>query len=349
MKKLLAALLLFCMLLALCPAALAADRPLPEGTPVFEPGCVMELDFGTFTVLDAGFAKKAESIIRLGFRTSNGKKEEIRTAGYYSARDGFSLFAVKGTLKNTSQQDVIYHSISPTISYDIEQAQCLNVFPAYPINSEEYSRLAPGSEGSIILACEIPNALYFGSSDILLTIDKAALGFSKAELRNYESLGFEEGDSLLCRDVTQISGGAGTQAAAEGNPQAHIDELKIEGVRIKNKSRDLEVKVRNFYADTGDRHYPNSFAVSFQFLDADGDILSHQDISTDSMVWFSDLEYEQGGWSKMGGWLKPDGLANAAYIRFTGYVIAYNPGRTEWRIEGEFSDKIQYAIRDILE
>ena len=47
--------------------------------------------------------------------------------------------------------------------------------------------------------------------------------------------------------------------------EPHTDELKIEDVQIttdKSGRLNLEVKIRNNYKDTGDKHYPNRLSVS---------------------------------------------------------------------------------------
>ena len=63
MKRLLSVLLVLCAFFILCGAT--ATWELPEGTALYRPGGAMETDFGTFTVLDAGFCKKAQSIIQV--------------------------------------------------------------------------------------------------------------------------------------------------------------------------------------------------------------------------------------------------------------------------------------------
>lgn len=58
MEKRIVFVLILCVLLSLCPSALAADQALSKEVPVFSGVYTMMLDFGSFTVLEAGFTKK---------------------------------------------------------------------------------------------------------------------------------------------------------------------------------------------------------------------------------------------------------------------------------------------------
>lgn len=131
--------------------------------------------------------------------------------------------------------------------------------------------------------------------------------------------------------------------------EPHTDELKIEDVQIttdKSGRLNLEVKIRNLYKDTGDKHYPNRLSVSCQFLDENGDALPSKSISISDVVWFDDVDYEQAGWGRPVT-LKEEGLPEAKAIRFSGYVIMYNPGHIEWREEGAFSTPYVFLIEDL--
>ena len=61
MRRKIAFVLALCLMISLCsigsPLAYAEDWKLPEGTRIYKPGQSMALDFGTLTILDAGFAK----------------------------------------------------------------------------------------------------------------------------------------------------------------------------------------------------------------------------------------------------------------------------------------------------
>ena len=83
MKQKIALILVVCMMISLFTVgtsiAYAEDWKLPKGTQLYKPGRTMALDFGTLTILDAGFAKEAQSII------------QGTHVGYYTAKDGQAL------------------------------------------------------------------------------------------------------------------------------------------------------------------------------------------------------------------------------------------------------------------
>lgn len=66
MKKRTVFVLILCVLLSLCPSALATGQGLSEEAPVFSGVYTMMLGFGSFTVLEAGFTKKSPHGIYAG-------------------------------------------------------------------------------------------------------------------------------------------------------------------------------------------------------------------------------------------------------------------------------------------
>ena len=97
MKRFFTFMLALAILLTFAPSAFAADWSLPDGVPMYEPGCVVELDFGTFTVLEVGFAKE---IVYLTDQTAGDPLRQM--AGAFMAGDGSALLVLKGRLCNYS-------------------------------------------------------------------------------------------------------------------------------------------------------------------------------------------------------------------------------------------------------
>ena len=78
--------LVWAILILFVPSASAFASPqhLPEDAVIFEPGVVLETDFGSFTALDAGFTKKAVESFLPPVETGQAHTIQPRTAQLFS-------------------------------------------------------------------------------------------------------------------------------------------------------------------------------------------------------------------------------------------------------------------------
>lgn len=367
MKKAIASLLVLVML-ALCPAGFAANWSLPEGTPMFEPGCVMELDFGTLTVLDAGFAKKAEMFFSVNkfTRTVNGVTESREDHGpmYYTAQDGFALFTVKGQLHNTSGAALSIEEFAPALKGGVSADIRMTVYSVVQIGVPEQKVLEPDTTVDVCLACPVPGALYFGSGDLLVEFAGASLGFEKSELKSYASIGFSE-LSQPVEDVTQLvnespigwlNGHANEEGVLVAN-QPHVDEVGGEGVSFeydsKKDSYRVHVKIRNLtgYPLIHDK-LPNWVTVHLQFLDQSGDVLPDGDVDIDSHDGgHADLAAGQAGWDNSYTFADKAIVDLAESVCLSSYRYTYgaiNSDGSNQRVNGTFTEPFVIALSDIL-
>lgn len=366
MKKAIASLLVLVML-ALCPAGFAANWSLPEGTPMFEPGCVMELDFGTLTVLDAGFAKKAEMFFSVNkfTRTVNGVTESREDHGpiYYTAQDGFTLFTVKGHLHNTSGAALNIEELAPALRGGVSEDIRMTVYSVVQIGVPEQKVLEPDTAVDVCLACPVPGALYFGSGDLLVEFAGASLGFEKSELKSYASMGFSE-LSQPVEDVTQLvnespigwlNGRANEEGVLVAN-QSHVDEVRAEDVSLEYNSKkdqyQVHVKLRNLtgYPLIHDK-LPNGVGSRLQFLDFNGDVLPDGDIKVGTTSSYSDLSAGQAGWDNSYTYVTKETIDKAVSIRISSYSFWYstiNSDGSSQSVDGTFTEPFVIALSDIL-
>lgn len=309
MKRKLSFVLVLCMIFTLTPTVFAADGGIPEGTPIYEPGIVMELDFGTFTVLDAGFTKKVELFYTQNTQTvtKNGTTEtKVKINEFYhTAKDGFALFVVKGILHNTSRETLSSLDLQPAISNGMKDTIPLVAYPAVPLSGSASSltgvvtEIEPGSTININFSCTVPNALYFGRADILFAFCGTSLGFQKEVLKSYVSMGFEEADGVLTEDVTALID-ENKAAIDENNKEQeipHIDELTVEDVALeydsKNQQYNINVKVRNINYPTFEGRHIGSVRVHFRLLDKNGDAVP---ANRSEIFGYEDLQKGRAGW-----------------------------------------------------
>ena len=373
MKKPLTVILILCIMLSLCPAASADDWKLPEGTPMFEPGCVMETEFGTFTVLDAGFAKKVEMFytVNLQTKTTNGESDakESFNEFYYNAKDGFALFAVKGVLRNTSDSAIKVNDLHPVIRSGNVEELMLDAFAAVPLAGTIAPppgvevELSSGESVNIDFACTVPNVLYYGSADIQLEFNGANVGFNKAALMSYDSIGFGELDGVLVEDVTALANGGitGSKQEKKEAEEPHIDELAIEAVALKYDSAHqqyrMNVKIRNINYPSFEGRNIEAVRISFKFLDKEGDAVpaNRSDMYNKE---FAGLQKGQAGWGPYvltegsGTFFPIDRAAvDTAYaITFDSYQFTSTPDADmrHNNIMGKFSNPPVFLIDDIF-
>ena len=356
MKRLIAFVLTVCMVLSFCvfgsTFALAADWELPAGTPMYTPGCVMETDFGSFTVLDAGFCKKAT--FQTGRTTGN---DNSPLANSFVAGDGYSLFAVKGCLHNTSDAAIDLEELKPVITYGLEDSKVLQAYVSLALGQEEYSTLLPGNKADVILTTTIPNAVYFGNKDILLSLSGSELGFSRSGLMSYVSLGYEENDGMLTEDVTTISIASLYSVTTVQEKQIpHIDELTIEDAYLEyNPKATYEYKYRFFVKVRFNYMIPEGTVdlrcyIWPQFLDQDGTVMPSNGtgISTTSTLSYSDLEPGQASWNYEQFNINPDKFDVVKSIKLSSYTINYKTANGYETIKGIFSEPVIFSIDDLL-
>ena len=366
MKNILASLLALAMLLTLCPIAFAADWSLPEGTPMFEPSCVMNPDFGTFTVLDAGFAKNVELAYTISSwtKTKNGVAEEHNDVKeyYHTAEDGTALFVVKGVLQNTSGETFSTKMIHPEIHFGDDSPFSLDAFPAVQLIGDGtlspglVMDLEPDMSINIDFACTVPAKYYHSDADILLSFAGANLGFQRSGLQSYMSMGFEEGDGELTEDVTLLIDEV--KAAAEQKKKEaevpHIDEVNVEGVSLtydeKRNCYVINAKVRNNgYPTLEDWPTISSVSVRFRFLDSVGDgILSNCD-SINNMDTLPGLAPGEAAWA--GGFTIDVGVVDTAEsIIFDSYSVLLRSDSKDYAqsIQGTISNPPIFKLDEII-
>ena len=367
MKKMISSLLVLVMLLALCPVALAADWTLPAETPMFKPDCVMELDFGTFTVLDAGFAKKAEMFFSVNkfTRTINGVTESHEDHGpmYYTAQDGFALFAVKGQLNNTSGTALNIDDLAPTLKGGTGDAIRMTVYSVVQIGAPEQKVLEPGTAVDVCLACPVPGALYFGSGNLHMEFAGSSLGFERSELNSYASMGFTE-LSQPVEDVTQLMNGSpigwlnghANEEGVQVAKQPHVDEVCAEDISLEYDSKkdqyQVHVKLRNLtgYPLIHDK-LPNGVGSRLQFLDSNGDVLPDGDINVGTTSSYSNLSVGQAGWDNSYKYVGKETIDKAESIRISSYSFWYsqiNSDGSSQTVDGTFTEPFVIALSDIL-
>ena len=286
MKKLISALLILCTMLSLCTfgsaPAMAESWELPEGTPMFEPGCVMETELGTFTVLDAGFAKKVEKLYTTTSQTKtvNGFAEthDSVTEYYYDAEDGSALFVVKGVLLNSSSNTFSTKEIHPVVSSDVHEQFSMDAFPAVALTSSGTMSpglimdLEPGTSINVCFACTVPSDFYYSDSDILLQFSGAVIAFQKLAIKSYVTMGFGDSDGVSTADVITLVSDANETSPAQPQ-ESHVDEISIEAVSIEPYSSDyynMRVQFRNNGIPALEGRHLISSNVNFTFLDKDG-------------------------------------------------------------------------------
>ena len=369
MKRNLMFLLVICLLLSsimFSPAAFAEGWSLPEGTPMFGPGCVMKLDFGTFTVLDAGFAKKVELAYTISSwtKTKNGVTEEHNDVNeyYHTAEDGTAFFVTKGVLQNTSGETFSTKNIHPEICFGDGEPFSLDAFPAAQMIGDGtlspglVMDLEPGMSINVDFACTVPAEHYHSDADILFSFAGTDLGFQRSGLQSYVSMGFEEGDGELTKDVTLLIDEA--KAAAEQKEKAaeapHIDEVSVEGVSLtydeKRNCYVISAKVRNNgYPTLTDWPTVSSVSVRFRFLDSAGDgILSNCD-SINNMNTLPGLASGEAAWA--GGFTIDVGVVDTAEsIIFDSYSVLLRSDSKDYAqsIQGTISNPPVFKLDDII-
>ncbi|MBR1566690.1 MAG: hypothetical protein IJ649_08000 [Oscillospiraceae bacterium] len=364
MKRMLSILLVLCAVISLCGAIAAWE--LPAGTPVFAPGCVMKTDFGTFTVLDAGFCKKAQSIIQVSSTgsTINGVSQvtENRNIGYYTAKDGRALFAVTGVLHNSTDTAVTLNTLFPMVSFGTAEPLKLYGYPAVPFGTSEYSFLAPGADVEIVFAGTAPNAVYFGGMDLMMDFCGGTLGFDRGDLGNYVSMGFTEDDGKPAGDITEMTDGEAPAPAKTEEEPPHIDELRVEDVALAlndwSQNYSMTVKIRNLNYPNYDGRTIDSIRVKFRFLDESGDALPSNRLDIGGNGGFETLEKGQAGWAGyvLSGsgtyWsVDRDAVESAYSIVFDAYEIRFSAdasGKNK-TIKGTLSDPQVFLMDNILE
>lgn len=359
MNRKLSFVLIACLLFSLCaisgPLAYAEDWKLPDGTQIYKPGRTMALDFGTFTILDAGFAKSAQSIIQANtaFIEVNGERvtPENINVGYYTAQDGKALFAFKGLLYNSSDQLITLDTLKPSARFDDEKTIPVYGYPAVAFGTPEYFTLAPNEDVEIVFQCTVPDGFYHGRGDILLEFAGGTLGFQRGNIGNYVSVGFTDSDGEKAGDITEMRNEENTTPAKE-DESPHIDELCVEDVSLKYKDKNgkyyLDVKVRNTGYPTFEDRKVNRVTVNYMFIDENGDGVP---ANSSSIADYADLRDGQAGWHKGGDFSIDQTTLDAAHaITFNSYgIYAENASGQTKGFTGTISDPPVFLLDDIME
>ena len=307
-------------------------------------------------ILDAGFAKKAQSIIQVSttFNKLYNTTTENRHIGYYTAKDGQALFAFKGVLYNESNQAITLEELHPTIRFNADGATVMYGYPAVPFGTPEYYALEPGAEVEIVFACTAPNELYSGNGDILLEFSDGTIGFHRTDLGNYNSIGFTTEDGQSAGDLTEISS-IQEEGVIVANQQ-HVDEVRGEDVSLEYDSKKggyrIHSKVRNL---TGypliHEKLPTGIEVHVHFLDAKGDSVLNGNVDVGGYGSYTDLAIDQAGWDDSYTYVDKSIVDKAAWVQIASYSFWYqainNDGSSQ-TVNGTMTDPLVIALSDIL-
>ena len=271
MNRHISSFLVICIMLSfimfITPTAAADSWTLPEGTPMYEP-YVMDLDFGSLKLLEVGFAKKVQA----GLPSVYDKDPK---SIYYTAKDGFSIFAVKGILHNSTGSALELGPVQPKISYGSGDKWIgLYGYPIEPMGSPESHILIPGGDVEIVFACEAPNAMYFGGMDLLMELGGSSLGFRRDDLKSFVSIGFTKEDGALTEDITMLSGEEKKPEevqpeGAETNLFTFSDPKIIPAEDSKKGMYRLDFILTCLYPEKSGEEYPEYFKLNYSLLDAD--------------------------------------------------------------------------------
>ena len=325
MKKMIASLLALAMMLALCPPAFAAYWFLPDGVPMYEPACVMELDFGTLTILQAGFTKQ----VQCGF--SPDRKDdsyEVNKRYYYNAKDGFALFAVKGILHNDSDSSIELGPLQPKVSYGPgdEQWAGLYGYTNVPVGSPEERSLEPAHDVEIVYATQVPGAMYFGNTDLLMELGGSQLGFLREDLKCYERIGFNAGDGEPAGDITMMTVDEQKPAEPKQADGTEADFFTFSDPKIVPAKKDgmyvLDFKFTCLYPEQAGTTYPTMFNLKYALLDEEYLAVKSGYLQV-QYVFFGEKVRASGCelFEAQNRLISREELAEIRYVRFTGCEV----------------------------
>lgn len=357
MKRVIAFLLALVMVLVLCACGRAAKEwKLPENTVAYKPSCLVPTNFGSLLMLDAGFTKKAQSVIQVS--TTNNRlyntTTENRHVGYYTAKDGQALFAFKGVLYNESNQAITLEELHPTIRFNDDGTTVMYGYPAVPFGTPEYYSLESGEEVEIVFACTAPNDLYSGNGDILLEFAEGTIGFHRSNLGNYNSIGFTTEDGESAGDLTEVP--SVQEKGVIVAYQQHVDEVRGEGISLEYDSEEgeyrIHAKIRNL---TGypliHEKTPTGIEVHVLFLDANGDSVLNGNIIVGGYGSYTDLAIDQAGWDNSYSFVSKSVIEKAAWVQISSYSFWYqaiNSDGSSQTVNGTVTDPFIIALSDIL-
>lgn len=279
MKKKLAFILFLSVILSLCACGnsessatipsdnvdshLASDEQstesLLDNSQMIGVGSKIALSFGNLLIQEYGYSEKVEAYILVtrstSKRTVNGvtteQTSEKQIPHYLSKKDDYIFFALKGTITNTSSNEINYEEITSKAFFVPDVERKLNIFTGKPLDDSTEKTLAAGESSDILLYTTVPIDQFESENGALVLFDNTRMGISPDEAHYYASIGFEEEDGasiskeqLLTMIPTEVNELApeekepettagepiekqpSTTGAAEGNA------VKIEGVSV---------------------------------------------------------------------------------------------------------------------
>lgn len=356
MKRFFTFMLALAILLTFAPGAFAAGWSLPDGVPMYEPGCVMGLDFGTFTVLEVGFAKE---IVYLTDQTAGDPPRQI--AGAFMAGDGSALLVLKGRLCNYSDNAVDTAKLEPTVWFGAEDSKVLHSFLSLALGQEDTTVVKANAEQDILFAATVPNTLYYGSMDLLFSLSGSSLGLDRYALKSYAELGFPGGAGplgnyigVLVEDATKPLSSV-TPPTVPSDTTPHIDELTIEDAYMEYNPDagfaykcPLYVKMR-FNFEIPPEHPLIECLINIQPLDRDGTALPTSGILSNDVLSYHDLQAGQAAWNIYDCAFNPEKADLVRSFKLSSYVIrmADTPS-TNLVVRGTFSNPVILSINDLM-
>ena len=331
MKKRTVFVLILCVLLSLCPSALATGQGLSEEAPVFSGVYTMMLGFGSFTVLEACFTKKVP-MVYMPDTWEKGEDGNYHAAGslnptYTVAKDGSVAFAIKGVLHNGSSDSVNTDELHPVICDNGGEQISMYGYPVVPVSEPDKTILYPGRDMKTVFACTVPTSLYYGDEDILLSFQDASLCFPKEDLESFVSMGFGKGDGAPADDVTKLL--ADDSKTREEKPAVNLDFFDFSNIRILSAEKwnkpgkyIMDFDFTCLYPESDAEQYPNTFNLLFSFLDAESVAVKTGQLQVNSMISYGDKVRASScpHFNASENIITPEELSEIKYVKFTGFT-----------------------------
>lgn len=247
MKKMTSLLLVLVMCLSMCACrgASSAEKgnttdsnvALPKNVQMYAPGTTMDVDFGTVTIMDAAFCAKAQIYytksssshkVTINGQTTESYEETIHP-GYIKSTDNTIVFALRTVMSNTTGEDLEIQTLSAQVSFVDSNSLHFTKGGNFQISEGSYKILPAGESAEIVLAALLPVEQYMATSECLLQIGSAELGFSYDSINVYNALGFQEGDNITTTiDEVIQSTNASTSYTAEATEETVPEETETE-------------------------------------------------------------------------------------------------------------------------
>lgn len=159
----------------------------------------LTFDFGTFQVRETAFCSKAELFINvITWTSSSSDRTTQSTIPYYlSANENCLILAIRGTLTNTSDQDVPYDTIKGSVRFGENEELNATLYPYEQTSEESFRTLFAGASAEATICAQVPVEQSVGESRCLVSLGGAEMTLAVAEIPivNETGVGAEAADS----------------------------------------------------------------------------------------------------------------------------------------------------------